>query len=115
MMAFSILGKNVESSAFIIDKLYEPLEGFEDKEEIKDFMAYNYFFDDRDADIFFKMFENTEYNYFIEGMRLFNESVTERKNKSISEILDSYKTKNQNIIDTEIASAKDTMKELWPE
>ncbi|MBO5299490.1 MAG: hypothetical protein J6B51_05345 [Clostridia bacterium] len=115
MMAFSILGKNVESSAFIIDKLYEPLEGFEDKEEIKDFMAYNYFFDDRDADIFFKMFENTEYNYFIEGMRLFNESVTERKNKAISEIIDSYKTKNQNIINSEIASAKDTMKELWPE
>ena len=77
-------------------------------------MTHNYFFDDRDADVFFKMFENTEYNYFIVGMRLFNESVTERKTKSIMEIIESYKTKNQGIIDREAVTVRETMKDLWP-
>ncbi|MBE6895938.1 MAG: hypothetical protein E7477_02450 [Ruminococcaceae bacterium] len=115
MICFSVLGKNIEASAFIIDKLYEPLEGFETKDDIKDYMTHNYFFDDRDANVFFEMFENTEYNYFIVGMRLFNESVTARKNTSIIEIIESYKTKNQNIIDQEAVSPRETMKELWPE
>lgn len=114
MITFSVLGKNIEASAFIIDKIYEPLDGFETKDDIKEYMTHNYFFDDRDADVFFKMFENTEYNYFIVGMRLFNESVTERKTKSIMEIIESYKTKNQGIIDREAVTVRETMKDLWP-
>jgi hypothetical protein len=114
MITFSVLGKNIEASAFIIDKIYEPLDGFKTKDDIKEYMTHNYFFDDRDADVFFKMFENTEYNYFIVGMRLFNESVTERKTKSIMEIIESYKTKNQGIIDREAVTVRETMKVLWP-
>ena len=115
MITFSILGKNVDASALIIDKLYEPLDSFQTMDDIKEYMTHNYFFDDRDADVFFEMFENTEYNYFINGMRLFNESVTERKTKSIVEIIESYKTKNQNIIDSEIVTHRETLKTLWPD
>ena len=115
MIVFSAYSKNFDASAFIIDKLYEPFEGYETKDKIKEFMTYNYFFDDRDADIFFDMFRNTEYNYFIVGMRQFNEAITDRKNKSVAELVDIYKDYNQRIIDNEAVSPRETLKELWPE
>jgi ABC-type glycerol-3-phosphate transport system substrate-binding protein len=115
MIVFSTYCKNLESAAFITDKIYEPFEGYETKDKIKDFMTYNYFFDERDADIFFEMFKNTEYNYFIVGMRQFNEIITDRKTKSIAELVELYKDYNENLLQTEAVSPRETIKTLWPE
>ncbi len=68
-IAFSTLSKNTESSAIIINALYEPLPGYETDEDIKAYMERNYFFDSRDCDNFFKMYLNQEYNYFHYAMR----------------------------------------------
>ncbi|MBO4392441.1 MAG: hypothetical protein J5816_03970, partial [Clostridia bacterium] len=89
-------------------------EGYETKDKIREFMTYNYFFDDRDADVFFDMFKNTQYNYFIVGMRQFNEWVTERKGKTIPELVEIYHDFNQRLIDTEAVSPRETIKTLWP-
>ena len=115
MIVFSNYSKNFDASAFIINKIYEPFEGYETKDKIKEFMTYNYFFDDRDADIFFDMFRNTQYNYFIVGMRQFNEWVTERKGKTIPELVEIYHDFNQRLIDTEAVSPRETIKTLWPD
>ena len=78
-------------------------------------MSYNFFFDDRDADVFFDMFNHTQYNYFIVGMRQFNEWITDRKNKTVSELVEIYKDFNQGLIDTEAISPRETLKVLWPD
>ena len=115
MICFSVYNKNFDSSSFIIDKLYEPFEGYETKDKIKEYMSYNFFFDDRDADVFFDMFNHTQYNYFIVGMRQFNEWITDRKNKTVSELVEIYKDFNQGLIDTEAISPRETLKVLWPD
>lgn len=51
-------------TAIILNALYEPLEGFETREAVQEYMSHNYFFDERDADVFFKMYDNCIYNYF---------------------------------------------------
>jgi len=115
MIAFSVLSKNIDSTAFIIDKIYEPFEGYETKDKIMEYMTEYYFFDERDANVFFKMFENTSYNYFIVGMRGFTETVFKRENKTVAELVDIDANKYQTLIEEEAVSPRETMKELWPE
>ena len=54
---------NSEAAAFVANKIYEPLPGYETHEDIKEYMSRNFFFDERDADVFFKLLENSHYNY----------------------------------------------------
>jgi len=63
-IAIPVTAKSVECTATILNALYEPLEGFEKREDIRDYMTYYYFFDERDADVFFDMYDNAKYNYF---------------------------------------------------
>jgi hypothetical protein len=62
--AMPLTTTNPRNTATIINELYAPLEGFEDRETVQEYMSYNYFFDERDADVFFRMYDNCVYNYF---------------------------------------------------
>ena len=62
-ISFSAMSDRVEAAAIAINAIYEPLPGYETKEDIKSYMMRNYFFDTRDADSFFDLFENCYYNY----------------------------------------------------
>ena len=62
-ISFPIVGKYTDAAARIINEIYEPLPGFETRDDIKAYMTRNYFFDERDADTFFELFENSYYNY----------------------------------------------------
>jgi len=88
-IAFSSLSSNTESSAIIINALYEPLPGFETHEEIKAYMEHNYFFDSRDCDNFFEMYLNQEYNYFHYNMRTQYIGFMENTSRTISQHYDS--------------------------
>lgn len=63
-IAFSRLSQFPEASAMVISKLYEPFEEYPTVDSLVDLMAKNYFFDRRDAEIFYKMCFNTVYTYF---------------------------------------------------
>ncbi len=62
--AMPLTTTNARHTATIINELYDPLEGFETREIVQEYMSYNYFFDERDADVFFRMYDNCVYNYF---------------------------------------------------
>ncbi len=51
-------------TAFLLNELYEPLEGYEDRQAVQEYMTHNYFFDERDASVFFAMYDNCIYNYY---------------------------------------------------
>lgn len=62
-ISFPVVGTNTDAAAAMINEIYEPLPGFETRDQIKAYMTRNYFFDERDADTFFELFENSYYNY----------------------------------------------------
>jgi len=67
-IAFSRMSKNPEATAAIINSIYEPFDGYETLDDIIDHMAHSYFFDRRDAVVFYDMFKASEYNYFHYGL-----------------------------------------------
>ncbi len=67
-IAFSRMSDNPEATAAIINALYEPFEGYETLDSIIEYMARSYFFDKRDASVFYNMFLASEYNYFHYGL-----------------------------------------------
>lgn len=63
-VAFSLLTKDIDCAARIVDRMYEPFEEIGGTDGIKKYLANNYFFDDRDAATFYECFANTRYRYF---------------------------------------------------
>ena len=47
-----VTAKDVEISALILDRIYEPFEGYETKESVIEYLKRNYFSDARDAEYF---------------------------------------------------------------
>ena len=91
-ISFPITSDNVDAAALVVNKIYEPLPGYETKEDIKEYMTRNFFFDKRDADTFFNLFENSYYNYdYTTGFkcRIIPEEIC-TTTKAISELLDSH-------------------------
>lgn len=63
-VAIPVTSPDPISVAAVLNELYEPLEGFETRETVQEYMSHNYFFDQRDADTFFRMYDNCIYEYF---------------------------------------------------
>lgn len=99
-MVIPVTAKSPETSAMIMNSLYEPLEGFETKESIQEYMTYNYFFDKRDAEVFFKMHDNCVYNWFhwFDGSGI----VDFIGRKNVSEHIQSKETSLIKIFDDEV-------------
>lgn len=75
-----------EDTATVINALFEPIEGYETKDEIYGYYTDNIFFDKRDVDYFLKMVEGSSYNFFNEGLRTFPEQVLNAPSKEISQL-----------------------------
>jgi hypothetical protein len=54
-LAIPITAKDVEISALILDKIYDPFEGYETKDQVIEYLRRNYFLDVRDAEYFVEM------------------------------------------------------------
>jgi hypothetical protein len=96
-ISFPISSSSTDAAATVVNEIYEPLPGFETKDDIKSYMSRNYFFDERDADVFFELFENSYYNYDyttgFESRRIPEGLCT--SNRALSELL----TSNEPIIE----------------
>lgn len=62
--SISIMTQDQTATALILNSIYEPFEGYETHEKIRNYMNESVFFDRRDCDVFFTMVEHTRYNYF---------------------------------------------------
>ncbi len=87
-IAFSRLSQFPEASAMVINALYEPFDEYPTLESIIDLMAKNYFYDHRDAEIFYKMYFNSDFTYFHYSMYDFMHAWLS-PSKSVSEYLES--------------------------
>ena len=67
-IAFARSSQQSEAAAIAISALYEPFEEYKTMDDVIDFMTKTYFFDRRDAEIYYEMYINSYYNYFNEGM-----------------------------------------------
>ncbi len=63
-ISFSRMSDSPEACAAVINALYEPFEEYPTLDSLIDLMDKNYFFDRRDAEVFYKMCFNSVYNYF---------------------------------------------------
>ena len=55
---------NVEATAIALNALYAPFEEYPDSNAVKDFLYHTFFFDRRDADIYYDLFLASQYSYF---------------------------------------------------
>ena len=78
--------KDAEAAATILDRMFEPFEGYETKDDIISYLAGQVFFDERDARVFVNMLENTEYGYQNDGARAAIEQVM--GNNTVTEVLE---------------------------
>ena len=67
-IAFSRSSSQPEATAMAISALYEPFEEYKTMDDVIDFMTKTYFFDRRDAEVYYGMYLNSNYNYFNIGM-----------------------------------------------
>ena len=97
-VAIPITSPEPTYTAFLLNALYEPLEGYENRQTVQEYMTHNYFFDERDARVLANMLENTEYGFFLEGARGVIESVTET-DTSLTSLLESNEDKYEQIVE----------------
>ena len=89
-----------DAAAVIVDRIFEPFEGLETYEEIKEYMMRNYFFNEKDADWYFEMRNNAALNYDYQtgfASRKIPEEIC-TSNTTVSELLDKYESQMQSII-----------------
>ena len=113
-IAFSRASHNPEATAAIINAIYEPFEGYETLDDIIDHMAHSYFFDRRDAKVFYDMFRSSEYNYFHYGLHGSTQDWLS-SNKSIAEYIEANTEKITNDINEYVLPSVRGIDALWGE
>ena len=90
--------KDSAASAVILSAMYEPFDQYQTKDDIIDYMTSQIFYDRRDTEIIINVIRNTEYGFFREGARsAVEESLT--SDKSITQLLDSYRSRYDEIVE----------------
>ena len=84
----ALCSKDPVMSAVLLNALYEPLPGYENEEDIVDYLRKQYFFDDRDVNNFVKMYDTILYNYRCEACT--DVYINMNSSKSMREALDAY-------------------------
>lgn len=104
-----------DAAAIAVNAIFEPFEGLETFEDIKDFMARNYFFDRRDADWFFEMRNNAVLNYDYQtgfASRKIPEEICVG-NTTVTELLEKYKDQMNSIIEETVAPMLSVYDVIW--
>ena len=96
--------KDIAASAIVADRIFEPFEEYKTFEDIKAYMTHNNFFDSRDADAFFDICFNSNYNYFYTagaGARAIPENAPNMK-KSPAELIETYRNSMDQMFEEQI-------------
>ena len=112
-IAFPVNTREPDAAAIMINAIYEPLDGYKTEQDIKDYLSRYAFYDPRDTEVFYNMFVNTQYAFYSEGARVMSESITE--NKSISQLLESYKSTYDSLLDKFFIPTQRGIEAVWGE
>jgi hypothetical protein len=90
-MCIPLTAKDPEISGLILDKIYEPFEGYETEESIIDYMHKNYFTDIRDAQFFSEITKNNHV-YYHDHMHSFSTMFDQFPGNGIAKGMQSYES-----------------------
>ncbi len=103
-----------EEAAKVLNAIYEPLEGYEGIDQLRERYNTNLFFDERDTEIMFKLAESVRLlpsNSIGEVNILIAENL---KKADAAEVLDRYSSQLNDILEKELIPVKETMEKLFP-
>ena len=106
-----------DSTAYILNALYEPLEGYETEEKRLEYYNRNIFHDTRDADVFFKTLQINRYTYRYGNTGFLPTSIAQglsdqKGKKTVIEYLDSIKAQFESTFDV-IIPMYESMEAVW--
>lgn len=110
-MCIPITAKDPEISALVLDKIYEPFEGFETKEDVISYLHKNYFKDERDAKFFIEMSES-DHAFYHDHMHSFSTMSDQFPSNGITKGMDAYRDQMYDAAEKYIVPAYATMIEL---
>ncbi len=114
VIVLSRFSHNIDATAIVLDRLYDPFEEYPDNEAIKDFLFQTYFFDRRDADIYYEMYLNSQFSYFASApWHTLSEWIEGRR--APTEYIESVMDKVEEYIEEEIAPSKRGIEAVWGE
>ncbi|MBQ6053568.1 MAG: extracellular solute-binding protein [Clostridia bacterium] len=114
-ISFSRMSPHPDAAATVVDALYEPLGGYNDLDSLLDYMSKNYFYDRRDAEVYYNMYFNSCYSYFhYSGMLGYMQDwIT--SNKSITEYIESTTDMITSRIDEYVLPSMRGIDAVWGE
>ncbi len=114
VLVISRFSKNLDATAIVLNALYEPFEEYPNADAVKDFLYQTYFFDRRDADVYYDLFNTSQYTYF--SSAAWN-TLGEWLKGGISpaEYIDGHLDKAEAYIEEEIAPSKRGVEAVWGE
>ena len=105
---------NLEATAIALNALYEPFEEYPDSNAVKDFLFHTYFFDRRDSDVYYDLFQNAQYGYFsTPPFAALSEWLTGKV--APSEYIEKNISRIEEYIAEEIAPSKRGIEAVWGE
>lgn len=105
---------HVEATAIALSALYEPFEEYPTTDSIREFLYHTYFFDRRDADMYYDMFLNSQYSYFASATWNTQFEWLDY-NGSPAEYIESHLGPVEEHIAKEVAPSKRGMDAVWGE
>ncbi len=106
---------NYMETARVLSEIYEPFEGYEDDETLKEYYNSNIFFDERDTEIIFKLKDSLRVLPQDTTASNINYSISEGlKNSEVSAVLEKYSVQLQTVLEEVFVPVKETMEEIFP-
>ncbi len=116
-IVFPVINDYLNEAGVVVDRLFEPLPGYETHEAVIEYMRRNNFFDSRDCDAFLDILDHAMYNYFYSaGGDVRNVPATlARSNTPPAEILDQYENLMKDHFDNAVGDMLAAYSMLFPE
>ncbi len=104
-----------DAAAKVLSAIYEPFEGYEDMDALRDTYNSSIFFDERDTEIVFKLAESLRVLPQHPDSNEVNYAIAEALERSeVSTVLDMYATQINTLLEEEFIPVKETMEKLFP-
>lgn len=115
MTVIPINTKDPDATGAVISALFEPLDGYETKDSIKNYLNRSLFFDERDTQLLLDMCDRCYYTFFIDGARIFEEKTMGYKATpmDISQALQELKNQYDIILEKYVSPTFEGMKTVW--
>lgn len=104
-----------DAAAKVVSAIYEPFEGYEDMDALREVYNSSIFFDERDTEIVFKLTESLRVLPQEPRSSEINYAIAEAlEHSEVSSVLDMYATQINTLLEEEFIPVKETMEKLFP-